>query len=58
MAEIKKLIIAMSGASGSHLALHLMQVLSAYSEVETYLMISGSRQSVHGSWKWTYRSQK
>ena len=40
MAEIKKLIIAMSGASGSHLALHLMQVLSAYSEVETYLMIS------------------
>ena len=30
----------MSGASGSHLALHLMQVLSAYSEVETYLMIS------------------
>lgn len=40
MAEVKRLIIGMSGASGSRLAWRLLQVLSACEQVETYLIMS------------------
>lgn len=40
MAERKRLIVGMSGASGSHLAYHLLQVLHAMADIETYLIVS------------------
>lgn len=40
MDKVKKLIIGLSGASGSQLAYHLMQVLASYQTIETYLIVS------------------
>lgn len=42
MAERKRLIIGVSGASGSSLAYHLMQTLSKNNLVETYLIMTNS----------------
>lgn len=42
MAKVKKILIGISGASGSSLAYHLLQALSNLPEIETYLVISQS----------------
>lgn len=48
MAKIKKIVIALSGASGSALAYHLMQALHLDKNIETYLMVS---ESAKRTWK-------
>lgn len=42
MDEVKRIVIGLSGASGSQLAYHLMQVLARQKNIETYLIVSDS----------------
>ena len=44
MAEMKRVIVGVSGASGAVLALEVARMLSALASVETHLVISGAAQ--------------